>query len=579
MSITAAPEGYGQDPLTDSFIIRMLFSCLVDADFLDTERFMSGGTAERETGESLPTLLEKLERHIAPWWAPSSELNRMRCGILRACIDGGAQEKGLFTLTVPTGGGKTIASMAFALNHAVKHGMDRVIYVIPYTSIIEQTAAVFREVFGERNVVEHHSGALFEVAEDGEAGQYRNIKATENWDAPIIVTTAVQFFESMYANRPSKCRKLHNTANSVIIFDEAQMLPSSRLQPCVAAIGSLVTDFGSTAVLCTATQPSLNDLFARFAPGFSPRELCPDVAALYSAFRRVSFADIGKVGAEALAERLRTLPQILCIVNSRKSAQEVFGMLPPEGSYHLSTLMVPAHRRAVLAEIRTRLRDGLPCRVVSTSLIEAGVDVDFPAVYREMAGLDSILQAAGRCNREGKRSPKESVVTVFEGVSTTPELLRVNIGAAREALLGGADPASPETIKRYFDAYRSLAANQDKAGVISAFENGVQGRILPFRTVAERFHLIDDAAKTVYIPLGEGAELVQRVREGERSRDLYRRLSLYGVSVYERHFNALTDKGALEPIEESSAILADMSMYTSKMGLSLSEDKGTCLFI
>ena len=576
---TSAPKGYGKDALTDSFIIRMLFSCLVDADYLDTERFMSGGAVQRDPGQELPVLSEKMDRFIAPWWKPLNELNGKRSEILRACIEGSALEKGLYTLTVPTGGGKTVASMAFALNHAVKHGMDRVIYVIPYTSIIEQTAAVFRKVFGERNVVEHHSGALFEVAEGGEAGQYRNVRATENWDAPIIVTTAVQFFESMYANRPSKCRKLHNAANSVVIFDEAQMLPSAHLLPCVAAISALVTTFGSTAVLCTATQPSLNDLFARFAPEYKPRELCPDTAALYSAFRRVTFTDIGTVDADMLASRLSALPQVLCIVNSRKSAQEVFGKLPREGSYHLSTLMVPAHRRAVLEEIRARLRDGLPCRVISTSLIEAGVDVDFPAVYREMAGLDSILQAAGRCNREGRRPPEESIVSVFEGVSTTPELLKVNIGAAREALRGGADPASPETIARYFGAYRSLAATLDKAGVVSAFVEGVQGRTLPFRTAAERFRLIDNETKTVYIPLGEGSALIQRLREGERSRELFRRLGQFAVGVYERHFLTLMSCGALESVGENSAVLTDPSLYTSEMGLSLSEDTGAGLFI
>ena len=576
---TSAPEGYGKDLLTDSFIIRMLFSCLVDADYLDTECFMSGGAVDREPGEPLPTLLEKLDRYIAPWWKPSNELNQKRNEILRACIDGSAREKGLYTLTVPTGGGKTIASMAFALNHAVRHGMTRVIYVIPYTSIIEQTAAVFREVFGERNVVEHHSGALFEVAEGGETGQYRNIKATENWDAPIIVTTAVQFFESLYANRPSKCRKLHNVANSVIIFDEAQMLPSAQLQPCVAAISSLVTHFGSTAVLCTATQPSLNDLFARFAPGFSPKELYPDVTAVYDAFRRVTFADMGTVNVETLSAKLKALPQVLCIVNSRKSAQEVFAQLPADGSFHLSTLMYPAHRREILEEIRTRLRSGLPCRVVSTSLIEAGVDVDFPAVYREMAGLDSILQSAGRCNREDRNPPEESMVTVFDGVSATPQLLQVNVGAAREALAGGADPAARETITRYFETYRSLAETTDKDGVVKAFAEGVQGRRLPFRTVAERFHMIDDATKTVYVPLGEGAELVCRLREGERSRSLFRKLGQYAVNVYDAQFRSLLGSGALELPEDGCAVLTEVERYDPRIGLKVFDDQMTLGFL
>ena len=577
---TAAPYGFGQDMLTDSFIIRMLYSCLVDADFLDTERFMSNDAKERGAGEALSVLLEKLERYIAPWWTPATELNKRRCEILRACMDGGEQDKGLFTLTVPTGGGKTVASIAFALRHAVRHGMDRVIYVIPYTSIIEQTAEVFREIFGSENVVEHHSNASYEIAEHGDASQYRLISATENWDAPIIVTTSVQFFESLYANRPSKCRKLHSIANSVIIFDEAQMIPTEHLRPCVAAIAKLVERFGSTAVLCTATQPVLNDLFRQYAPDVTAKELCPNVPALFDLLRRVTFNRAGTLDADALTKKLSALPQVLCIVNTRKAAQDVYKKLPQEGSFHLSTLMYPAHRRAVLAEIRQRLKDGLTCRVVSTSLIEAGVDVDFPAVYREMAGLDSVLQSAGRCNREGKRRAEESIVTIFEGVSNTPQMLKTNIGAARETLQDGVDPAAPETVKRYFSAYRSLAGNKlDKAEVVSSLEKGISGCLLPFRTVAERFRLIDDASKTIYVPMDEGAELVRRLRGGERSRALFRKLGQYGVNVYEKQYQALLRGGSIELLDEDSAILMDDSLYDRIMGLVFCDNENTGLFV
>ncbi len=574
------PKGYGKNHLADSYIIRMLYSCLVDADYLDTERFMSDGAVERGNGEALHVLLNKLEQYVAPWWNPTNELNKRRCEVLKACMEGGEREKGLFTLTVPTGGGKTVASIAFALHHAVRHGMDRVIYVIPYTSIIEQTASVFRGIFGEGNVVEHHSNASCEVGDDSNTTQYSFIQATENWDAPIIVTTAVQFFESLYANRPSKCRKLHNIANSVVIFDEAQMLPTEQLRPCVAAIGALVTCFGASAVLCTATQPVLNDLFRQYAPNLESTELCPRVSDLFTQLRRTTFEGVGTLNADALAEKLAALPQVLCIVNSRKAAQEVYAKLPQAGSFNLSTLMYPAHRRAVLAEIRQRLKDGLPCRVVSTSLIEAGVDVDFPAVYREMAGLDSILQAAGRCNREGKRKPEKSVVTIFDGVSATPQILKVNIGAAKETLRDGIDPAAPETVKQYFSSYRSLAGTKlDKAEIISAFEKGISGCSLPFRTVAERFHMIDDASKTVYIPVNEGMELVQRLRGGERSRELYRKLGQYGVSVYEKHFKTLLGSGNIEPVDEDSAILLDVSLYDRIIGLTLCEYENAGFFI
>lgn len=384
-----------------SFRTRMRYSCLVDADFLDTERFMNG---ERGRGgyDDLPTLLKRLEDYIAPWQNPKTELNRLRCKMLNACMDAGSKPKGIYTLTVPTGGGKTVASLAFALRHAVTHGMKRVIYVIPYTSIIEQNAEVFRNILGGGNVLEHHSGVEFDLSDGASPEEIRRALASENWDMPLVVTTAARFFDSLYANRSSKCRKLHSLANSVIIFDEAQMLPLCHLRPCVAAMASLAEYVGSTLVLCTATQPSLSDLLRTYAPEHTVTELCPQTEEVYDRFRRVTFRQAGILEDEALAERLGEYKQVLCVVNSRKAAQQIFDRLPQEGSFHLSTLMIPAQRQTILEEIRRRLKDGEPCRVVSTSLIEAGVDVDFPTVYRELAGLDSILQAAGRLQPGGK---------------------------------------------------------------------------------------------------------------------------------------------------------------------------------
>lgn len=242
---TLPPETPERDPLKASFRTRMLYSCLVDADFLDTERFMDG---ERGRGgyDDLPTLLRRLKEYIAPWQNPKTALNKLRCKILNSCLDTGSKPKGIYTLTVPTGGGKTVASLAFALRHAVAHGMKRVIYVVPYTSIIEQNAEVFREILGDGNVLEHHSGVQFELSDGASPEEVRRALAAENWDMPVIVTTAVQFFESIYANRSSKCRKLHNLADSVIIFDEAQMLPLCHLRPCVAAMASLAEQFRST---------------------------------------------------------------------------------------------------------------------------------------------------------------------------------------------------------------------------------------------------------------------------------------------------------------------------------------------
>lgn len=300
---TLPPETPERDPLKASFRTRMLYSCLVDADFLDTERFMDG---ERGRGgyDDLPTLLKRLKEYIAPWQEPKTALNKLRCKILNSCLDAGSKPKGIYTLTVPTGGGKTVASLAFALQHAVAHGMKRVIYVVPYTSIIEQNAEVFREILGDGNVLEHHSGVQFELSDGASPEEVRRALAAENWDMPVIVTTAVQFFESIYANRSSKCRKLHNLADSVIILDEAQMLPLCHLRPCVAAMASLAEQFRSTLVLCTATQPSLGDLLHTYAPSCPVTELCPQTAEEYDSFRRVTFRQEGILEDDALAEKL-----------------------------------------------------------------------------------------------------------------------------------------------------------------------------------------------------------------------------------------------------------------------------------
>lgn len=579
------PETPEKDMLKLSFRMRMLYSCLVDADFLDTEAFMNG---ERGRGgyDEITVLLKRLEDYIAPWQDPKTELNRLRCRILNACMDAGSKPKGIYTLTVPTGGGKTVASLAFALRHAAAHGMERVIYVVPYTSIIEQNAEVFRKILGSGNVLEHHSGVQFDLSDGASPEETRRALATENWDMPVVVTTAVQFFESLYASRSSKCRKLHHLASSVIIFDEAQMLPLSHLRPCAAAMASLVEQFHSTVVLCTATQPSLGDLLRAYAPGCPVTELCPQTAEEYDKFRRVMFRRAGTLTDEALAEELSGREQVLCIVNSRKAAQRIFSRLPEEGSFHLSTLMVPAQRQELLSEIRQRLKSNLPCRVISTSLIEAGVDVDFPAVYRELAGLDSVLQAAGRCNREGRRAAEESVVTIFERTELPPLLFRKAVGAALEALEGGRDPGAPETMDRYFHSLRDLTGSAiDKQGVVDAFERGIEGCSLPFRTVAEKFHLIDQNTRTVYIPFGAGAALIEQLKASECSRELYRKLGRYAVSVYDQHFHALYAAGALltarevPSLDPDSAILSDTTLYSKTMGLSLEPETGKAEFI
>ena len=573
------------DNLEASYWIRMMYSCLVDADFLDTEEFMNGNVG-RGGADSLPILLKRLEKYIGKWEKPSSELDKLRGEILQACIEAGEGEQGIYTLTVPTGGGKTVSSLAFSLHHAVAHGMKRVIYVVPYTSIIEQNAEVFREIVGTGNVLEHHSGVSFEITENSTENDIRKAFASENWDMPIVVTTAVQFFESLYANRSSKCRKLHNLANSVIVFDEAQMIPIPHLAPCVAGMASLVEQFHSTVVLCTATQPSLNDLILQYAPKHKVKEICPNTKQMYEKFKRVHFEKLGKVEDEVLAEQLITQKQVLCIVNSRKAAQKIYSLLPEDGSFHLSTLLVPAQRQKIFEKIRKRLEDGKMCRVVSTSLIEAGVDVDFPTVYRELAGLDSILQAAGRCNRNGKKNVEESAVVIFERTDKAMKMLETEIGATKEALEKFEDPGNYEAIHAYFQSLRSFKGDAiDKDGIIKAFQEGISGCALPFRKVAEKFHFIDQNTWTVYIPWQEGKALIGKLESGECSKELYRQLGRYSVSVYEQHYQALYDAGALLTareipyLDDTSVILNDMKLYNDKIGLCLKPEMGQANFV
>ena len=568
-----------RDNFTEAFYIRMLYSCLVDADYLDTETFMRGASAPRGEGDDIPALLARLREAVEPWWNAENELNRRRCDILKTCFEQGEkQSAGLFTLTVPTGGGKTVSSLAFSLAHAAAHGKRRVVYVIPYTSIIDQTAGVFTGILGEKNVLEHHSGSdAVQGENDTDPALLRKILATENWDAPVIVTTAVQFFESLFANRSSRCRKLHNLADSVVIFDEAQTLPVAYLRPCVAAIGQLVQHYGVTAVLCTATQPALGPLFAELAPGLPLREICPDTGELYHFFRRTTLKNAGEITQEALEEQLLAVRQALCVVNRRATAQRLFEALPDEGSYCLTTLLCAADRKRVLREIRARLREGLSCRVVSTSLIEAGVDVDFPVAWREEAGLDSVLQTAGRCNREGKRSAEESVVTVFrlEG-QAVPAMIRPNVDAARSVWKRCADPSSPEAVESYFTLLRTVQGEEalDKKHILKGFAATMDGRIMPFATMAEKFRLIESPAVTVYVPLEENTALIDALRAGWTSRSLYRKLGPYGVTVYPNHLEALRAAGAMTATDSGDWVLTDPTLYDRSTGLSLDVETG-----
>ncbi|MHC9538433.1 MAG: CRISPR-associated endonuclease Cas3'' [Vulcanimicrobiota bacterium] len=405
--------------------VRMIYSCIVDADYLDTELFMNPDQSALRSGFTpLSALNEKFDRYMDTLSkkADKTPVNLIRNDILYICREAAAKSPGIFTLTVPTGGGKTLSSMAFAFEHAMKYAKKRIIYVIPFTSIIEQTAAILSEILGRENVIEHHSNF------DPERDTQRMRLSYENWDAPIVVTTNVQFFESLYASKAGRCRKLHNINNSIVILDEAQLLPPELLDPCVDVINHLVRNHNVTVVLGTATQPAL--------PGLENRtEIIPSNMNLYQRLKRTEIIFPGDLKApqewETIASRLKQHEQVLCVVNSRKDCHELHRLMP-EGTIHLSALMCGHHRSRIIRYIKWRLKKGRPVRAISTQLVEAGVDIDFPVVYRAFAGLDSIAQASGRCNREGTQERLGQVHVFMAPRPSPPGILRKAEDTARE---------------------------------------------------------------------------------------------------------------------------------------------------
>lgn len=588
-------------PFAQSFWSRMMFSCLVDADYLCTEEFMQGASRVVPAAQTLPQLRDHFEGRIQRFYPPLTDLNEARCEILDACKEAARLSPGFFSLTVPTGGGKTFASMRFALQHATQPDsrMRRIIYAIPYTSIIEQNARVFREELGFENVLEHHMNVDFNDGEgdSGDVSDAARVRealrlATENWDVPLVVTTNVQFFESLFACKTSKCRKLHNIANSVIILDEAQMLPVEHLKPCLTALEELVDHYGCTIVLCTATQPALGGML-HDAVSAGLREINPDVNQLFERLKRVTYSFAGAFNNDVLTQRIMQNEQVLCVVNSKAQARDLYKAMTAsvlddehcEGVYHLSTSMHPEHRSRVIRHINQRLRDGISCRVVSTSLIEAGVDLDFPVVFRAVAGLDSIVQAAGRCNREGRRSPEESIVHIFEtsedyGIPSEIEqrrdiaksVLRTVVASEREAKEFGV--GDPSVIEQYFEFLYGMRRNAMDAKEVHKDLSTCGSSYIPFRAVASRFHLIDDAAETVIIPSGDIEAELDAVRQGVADKETMRRLGRHSVSVYRQSCNKLREKGVIKEVAEGMYELMDMDAYTEGYGLCLDAELG-----
>lgn len=504
----------------------------------------------------------------------TESVNGRRTEILKACLENGEREKGLFRLTVPTGGGKTVASLAFALRHAVKHHMKRIIYVIPYTSIIEQNAAVFRRILGDENVLENHCNIDYEEAEELKPMQL----ASENWDKPVVVTTNVQFFESLFSNKSSKCRKLHNMANSVIIFDEAQMLPNDYLKPCLTAIEELVINYKVSAVLCTATQPALDAFFCNIK---QITELCPRTEEQFEFFKRVHFENDGKLSEEDVEECLLRETQALCIVNTKKKAQKIYNAMREDGVYHLSTSMYPKHRKRMLKQIKERLREGKKCIVISTSLVEAGVDLDFYTVYRQLSGIDSIIQAAGRCNREGKRTIEESKVVIFQfdDAEKVPGQ-RQQMDVSKALLANECKIEDMQTVTRYFEMlYHMRGESLDKKKICEEFNGGWHH----FATVEREFKLIDENTVTVFVNQEEDAqEVIQDLKNKGFTKSGMRRAVQYCVNLYKQEFEKYNDAGMLKLVSEDIKDfyeLTDLEQYSEETGLNLEVDCGMAVWL
>jgi CRISPR-associated endonuclease/helicase Cas3 len=574
----ALPDGFARHPKPErrifqlSLLARMVFSCLVDADFVDTDDFYRSIEGRRPRDEevgprpALHVLRERLDAHLGGFPSEGG-INPLRAQILQEVRAKACLAPGLFSLTVPTGGGKTLASLAFALDHALAHDLRRVIYVIPFTSVVEQTVQVFRAALGEFGrddvVLEHHS-AFFDDPKTAPQSIEKRRLVMENWDAPIVVTTAVQFFESLFADRPARCRKLHNIAGSVVVLDEAQTLPQELLHPCVALLDELARNYRVSPVLCTATQPALR-LDQGFKDGLeNVRELADDPPALYERLRRVRARHVGALDDPALADHLRRREQVLCIVNNRRHARHLFEAIADQpGARHLTTLMHARHRSTVLAEVRKDLNAGRPCRLIATSLIEAGVDVSFPAVLRAEAGLDSIAQAAGRCNRNKEWDVDASEVLVFEPANpewAPPKELKLFAEVFRSVERAHRnDLLAMEAVAAYFrELYFRLGDGRlDREDLLGLLRQADVGG-LPLDTLARKFRVIRTTMRPVIVPFAPGGdrevpEVAATLRQLEHAEQAgtagaARRLQPWLVQVPEQAYRALWQSHAIAPV-------------------------------
>jgi CRISPR-associated endonuclease/helicase Cas3 len=566
-SVIAEMTRETRDPLAADLMLRMAFSCLVDADALDTEQHFEPSRASlRGARFDLVALLARLRESQAARMAgcEPTEVNALRAEVYSACLAAAEEVPGCFRLTVPTGGGKTLSSLAFALTHAVSNGLNRVIYAIPYTSIVDQTVDVFRQALGdERAVLAHHSSAFEPIGGEEEAGPDWRRLAADNWDAPVVVTTNVQFFESLLGSRPGRCRKVHRIAGSVVVLDEVQTLSPRLLDPLLDVIKRLAADWGTTFVLCSATQPALEDVDKPGIALSGIREIVPDYQKHFRLLRRVEYeAPEASWSWERLAEEMMRDEQCLAILNTRRDALSVLEALGDMDVLHLSTFLTPTHRRDVLREIRQRLAEGASCRVVSTQVVEAGVDIDFPVVMRALGPLDRLIQAAGRCNREGRFDFGRMIAFEPEEGGLPRAEYRTGTELARMAVRRGAAALhDPATSTAYF---RELYANVELDAEYIQSSRAALG----FRTVDRDFHMIEEDSVAVVIMNDATRNLIHEAeRAGIISRASWAVFQQHSVSVQAREIPRFTREALVRPLDVRASVYVWQGEYDQVRGL------------
>lgn len=561
------------DALSADMFIRMVYSCLVDADSLDTEAHFSpdNSTVRQRQGKSLGELCNLLREDQVRLQASvrNSLLNDLRREVYDACVEAASGPPGIYRLTVPTGGGKTRSSLAFALEHACKNDLDRVIYGIPYTSIVDQTADTFEKIFGPESVLEHHS-AIEPENPYGQDEFYRRL-ACQNWDAPLIVTTTVQLFESLWGNRPGRCRKVHRLAHAVLVLDEVQTLPTQILIPLIDGLRHLVEQYGTTVVLCTATQPAFDTEVLRMTGLNNVQEIFPEAERLFAQLRRVTY-DLSPIQGEPwsweeIAARMRLEPSCLTILNTRKDALSVLNALNDPDALHLSTLLCGRHRRDTLAEVRRRLQAGIPCRLVATQVVECGCDLDFPLVLRAIGPLDRIVQAAGRCNREGLRPAATSQVVVFYpikgGNPKGPYAAGLNV--ADKFLRRNVDLNDPTVYERFFrDFYESVSLDGENVQRLrSEFD---------FPEVASKMRLIKEDTVSLlvrYEPALSELEALIAIIRLRRKMDalIWRQLQPFLISMPKWEFEKFSRQNLVREIEPNSGLYLWEGQYNVISGI------------